>query len=100
LRDLDVEARLQLRDSLVEMLWQSSTGNKAVMVQLCLAVADLAIQLFQWKTVIPDLVEKFSKSPQGANCLLEILKVLPEEMNGNTRLPLSVCFSRARNTLV
>jgi transportin-3 len=90
LRELDVDARLQLRDSLVELLWQSANGPKAVMIQLCLAIADLAIQLLQWKTVIPDLVDKFGKSAHGSVCLLEILKILPEEMNGNTRLPLTV----------
>ncbi|KAI9273878.1 armadillo-type protein [Helicostylum pulchrum] len=89
LRDLDSNARLQLRDSLVELLWQSATGPKAVMVQLCLAVADLAIQLLQWKTVIPDLIEKFNDTPEGAICLLELLKILPEEMNSNTRLALT-----------
>lgn len=85
-----------MRDSLLNMLVQSLTGPKAVMIQLCLAVADLAIQLLQWKTVIPDLVSKFGNSPQTLSCLLEILKVLPEEMNNNTRLPLTVsisCFS-------
>ncbi|KAI8642121.1 armadillo-type protein [Parasitella parasitica] len=89
LRDLRTEARVELRDSLLELLWQSSNGPKAVMIQLCLAVADLAIQLLQWKTVIPDLIDKFGKSDHGSVCLLEILKVLPEEMNGNTRLPLT-----------
>lgn len=90
MRDLDANARLQLRDSLVEMLWESANGPKVVIVQLCLAVADLAIQLLQWKTVIPDLIEKFSKTPKGAICLLELLKILPEEMNSNTRLALTV----------
>lgn len=90
MRELDVDARLQLRDSLVELLWQFANGPKAVMIQLCLAIADLAIQLLQWKTVIPDLVDKFGKSAHGSVCLLEVLKILPEEMNGNTRLPLTV----------
>ena len=81
---------MQLRDSLVDLLWQSSNGPKAVMIQLCLAIADLAIQLLQWKTVIADLVDKFGKTPHGSICLLEILKILPEEMNNNTRLPLTV----------
>lgn len=93
LRDLDSNARFQLRDSLMELLWQSSTGPKAVTVQLCLALADLAIQLLQWKTVIPDLVEKFEKSPV---CLLELLKILPEEMNGNTRLALTDAEYKSR----
>ncbi|RCH81760.1 Nuclear import receptor, partial [Rhizopus stolonifer] len=97
LRDLDLKARFELRDSLIDMLWQSSTGSKAVMIQLCLAVAILAIQLLEWKTVISDLVDRFNTSPQGVVCLLEILKVLPEEMNQNAkRLPLTDAEYRIR----
>jgi transportin-3 len=90
LRDLDATARLQLRDSLVGLLVRYAKGPKAVMVQLCLAMADLAIQLLEWKTAVSDLVEKLGKTPESVPCLLEFLKVLPEEMNNNTRLPLSV----------
>ncbi|KAI8889030.1 ARM repeat-containing protein [Backusella circina FSU 941] len=89
LRDLDPTARLQLRDSLVELLVRFAKGPKAIMIQLCLAMADLAIQMLEWKTVVPDLVEKLGKTPESVSCLLEFLKVLPEEMNNNTRLPLS-----------
>lgn len=88
--DLDSNARLQLRDSLVELLWTFSTGPKSVMIQLCLALADLAIQLLNWKTVVSDIVDRFGQSSEGANCLLEFLKVLPEEMQSNNRLPLNV----------
>ncbi|KAG0941977.1 hypothetical protein G6F57_005936 [Rhizopus arrhizus] len=89
LSDLDSNARLQLRDSLVELLWTFSTGPKSVMIQLCLALADLAIQLLNWKTVVSDIVDRFGQSSEGANCLLEFLKVLPEEMQSNNRLPLN-----------
>jgi transportin-3 len=98
LRDLDTTARFQLRDSLVELLWRSSTGSKVVMTQLCLAVADLSIQLLDWKTVIPDLIEKFStKSPA---CLLELLKILPEEMNSNQRLALTVSDNPSTDKII
>lgn len=60
------------------------------MIQLCLALADLAIQLLNWKTVVSDIVDRFGQSSEGANCLLEFLKVLPEEMQSNNRLPLNV----------
>lgn len=85
--DLDTQARVQLRDTLVELLWESVKGPKAIMVQLCLALADLAIQMLEWKTVIADLVEKFKSTPV---CLLQLLSVLPEEMNNNAKLPLTV----------
>ncbi|KAG0171417.1 Nuclear import receptor [Apophysomyces sp. BC1034] len=89
LHDLDLDGRLALRETLVQLLWLSCSGPKVITVQLCLAVADLAIQLAEWKTVLQDIVEKFGKTPDTAACLLEFLKVLPEEMSGNSRLPLS-----------
>ncbi|KAI8365426.1 armadillo-type protein [Choanephora cucurbitarum] len=97
LRELDSKARLQLRDGLIERLGQLGDTSKAVMVQLCLAIAILAIQLLEWESVINDLVEKFSHSHKGLVCLLEILKLLPEEMNQNARrLPLTDTEYRTR----
>ncbi|KAG2219346.1 hypothetical protein INT45_011254 [Circinella minor] len=90
LRDLEPPARLALRDSLVEQLTVvAATGPKVIMLQLCLALADLAIQLLEWKTAVKDMVSKFGGSPETAVCLLEFLTVLPEELNSNTRLPLT-----------
>lgn len=59
------------------------------MTQLCLALADLAAQFKEWKTVVQDVVDRFGGVPETGGCLLEFLKVLPEEM-ANNRLPLSV----------
>ena len=70
----------------------AATGPKVVMLQLCLALADLAIQLLEWKSAVKDMVTKFGGSPETAVCLLEFLTVLPEELNSNTRLPLTVSF--------
>ncbi|KAI8147628.1 armadillo-type protein [Fennellomyces sp. T-0311] len=90
LRDLDPAAQLALRDSLVERVAVlAATGPKAILLQLCVALADLAIQLLEWKTAVTDMVSKFGGSPETAVCLLEFLTVLPEELNTNNRLPLS-----------
>lgn len=59
-------------------------------MQLCLAIADLAVQLVDWNTAVQDMVSKFGSRPETAGCLLEFLTVLPEELHGNTRLPLTV----------
>ncbi|KAL0080626.1 armadillo-type protein [Phycomyces blakesleeanus] len=100
LRELNPEARRSLRDSLVQLLWVSATGSKAIMVQLCLAVADLAIQFMEWNTVVQDLIAKFGKTPESATCLLEFLKVLAEEMTSNKRIPLSDKDAQARSALL
>ncbi|OAD72189.1 hypothetical protein PHYBLDRAFT_155725 [Phycomyces blakesleeanus NRRL 1555(-)] len=101
LRDLDHPTQMDLRDSLVELLWVSISGPKVIMIQLCLAVADLAIQITSWKYPVQDIVQKFGKSPESHIVLIEFLKVLPEEMSGNSRLPLSdVEFQERSNVLV
>lgn len=91
MRDLNTEARFSLRDSLVALLATEASRQKAIAVQLCLALADLAIQMPEWKTAVQDMVNKFGSSPETAACLLEFLTILPEEIEGNSRLPLTVC---------
>ncbi|KAI9316196.1 armadillo-type protein [Dichotomocladium elegans] len=97
LRDLDEAARLTLRDTLVERLTASSSGPKVVTLQLCLALADLAIQLVSWNTAVQDMVNKFGGSTDTAICLLEFLRVLPEEMAENHRIPLSDTVFKEQN---
>ncbi|ORX60507.1 ARM repeat-containing protein [Hesseltinella vesiculosa] len=87
LRELDSSAQISLRDSLLQLLWKSASGNKAIRTQLCLALADLAAQFQQWTTVFQDVVE-FAKVPEATSCMLEFLTVLPEELS-NRRLPLT-----------
>jgi transportin-3 len=48
-------------------------------VQLCLAMADLALQMTSWKTPIEDLINKYNQTNMWP--LLEILTVFPEEVN-------------------
>ncbi|KAI7870531.1 armadillo-type protein [Spinellus fusiger] len=100
LRELTPEARYSLRDSLLHLLWASSTGIKSIMIQLCLAIADLAIQFKEWTTAVQDLMEKFGKTSEGAACLLEFLKVLAEEMTNNKRIPISDKEAEARSSVL
>jgi transportin-3 len=83
--------RLQLRDSLLAALTQDSTiSSKIILVQICLSLADLALQLPQWPTVITDLIEKFGKLPQTVPILLEFLTVFPQEIIGNSKIKITV----------
>ncbi|KAI8073059.1 armadillo-type protein [Gongronella butleri] len=88
LQDLDGTARASLRDSLLVLLGKSA-GSKAITVQLCIALADLAAQFKEWKSVLQDIVDNYAGNPATAFCLLEFLKVLPEELANNRRLPLT-----------
>ncbi|KAI9013361.1 armadillo-type protein [Phycomyces nitens] len=101
LRDLDHLGQIDLRDSLVDLLWVSISGPKVITIQLCLAVADLAIQITSWEYPVQDIMQKFGKSPEAYIVLLEFLKVLPEELSGNSRLPLSdIEFQERSDVLV
>ena len=55
-----------------------------MLTQLCLAVALLALHMESWLTVVPDLINNLTTPPEQAvvklPCLLELLTVLPEEV--------------------
>lgn len=81
--ELPLEAHSSLRDSLVEHISQvDENTNTAIVRQLCLALADLALQMPSWKRAPLDLVGKFSQTNVWP--LLEILTVLPEEIEKRT----------------
>ncbi|KAH9473766.1 hypothetical protein MJO29_000822 [Puccinia striiformis f. sp. tritici] len=82
--------RLQLRDSLITALSQDSIiSSKIILVQLCLSLADLALQLPEWPTVITDLIDRFGKDPRTVPILLEFLTVFPQEIIGNSKIKLT-----------
>lgn len=87
LDQLPVTHRLPLRDSLLNALTQNSIrSSKVVLVQLCLSLADLALQLPEWPNVVADLIEKLGKDPQTVPILLEFLTVFPQEIVGNSKI--------------
>ena len=61
-----------------------SQGPQPVLTQLCLAVALLALHMESWLSVVPDLISNLTTPPEQAAvklpCLLELLTVLPEEV--------------------
>lgn len=52
------------------------------LLQLCLALADLALQMPTWQKPVLDLISRFNVSNKFP--LLEVLTVLPEEVNSRT----------------
>lgn len=83
LSELPQDAHISLRDSLVSHLEQtSSENNSAILTQLCLALADLALQMPSWQNCINDLIKSFSNKNHYA--LLEILTVLPQEIDSTS----------------
>ncbi|XP_064535375.1 transportin-3 [Drosophila montana] len=71
-----------LRDSLITHIGQIDEQTDSVIVtQLSLAVADLALLMATWQEPISDLLKALSPHPSAIWPLLEVLKVLPEEID-------------------
>lgn len=90
LNQVDGANRLALRDTLVAALQRYHTGPRAVIVQLCLALSGLAVQLPAWKNPVEDMVASFGRNPAMVPALLQFLTILPDEINSNTKIPITV----------
>ncbi|XP_040069100.2 transportin-3 isoform X2 [Ixodes scapularis] len=83
--ELPVESHASLRDSLMGHLSRVNEQTAPVIVtQLSLAMADLALQMATWKSPIVDLITSFGNSLPHVGVLLEVLTVLPEEVNSRS----------------
>ncbi|KAK4052049.1 Nuclear import receptor [Microbotryomycetes sp. JL201] len=83
------EAQLvPLRDSLLSALTMFTSGPRVIRTQLCLALADLALQMTpqQWPDPIGFMVDLQGKDPNQAGSLLEFLQVVAEEYVHNMRI--------------
>lgn len=57
--ELPLEAHSSLRDSLLEHISQTNMNtNPIIITQLCLALADLSLQMVSWEQPVFDLVDR------------------------------------------
>ncbi|KAK9762669.1 Nuclear import receptor [Basidiobolus ranarum] len=89
LKELDTQARNSLRDSLLNLLHQFRAGPNIIVTQLCLSIANLALQTSNWENPVKQLIQLYASNPETASCLLEFLSVLPEEISGDRKVPIS-----------
>ncbi|KAK9720627.1 Nuclear import receptor, variant 2 [Basidiobolus ranarum] len=89
LGELDTSKRFELRDTLMNLLYKYRAGPNLVKTQLCLSLVGLALQLKEWEDPVNQLIQMLGSSQETAGCLLEFLTVLPEEINGNQKVPIS-----------
>ncbi|XP_020287942.1 transportin-3 isoform X2 [Pseudomyrmex gracilis] len=83
--ELPQEAHVSLRSSLMEHISQiDEHTNSAIATQLCLALADLALQMPSWQKPVIDLINRFGPNSTTVWALLEIMTVLPEEVNSRS----------------
>lgn len=80
-----------LRNQILMLLKHFAPGPKPIRVQLCVCLAILAIQMKDWNDVLPSVVQSLSDSPESHACILDFLRVLPEEVTEGRKITLSVC---------
>ena len=89
--DLDQIPRASLpslRDSNLTLLQAFQAGPRPIRTQLCVCLANLAIQMIEWKDVIQLVGSTMGNS--ALDCTLEFLRVLPEEVTEGRKINLSV----------
>ncbi|KAH1186537.1 hypothetical protein KIL84_019286 [Mauremys mutica] len=82
--ELPTDSHASLRDSLLSHIQNLKDLSPVIVTQLALAIADLALQMASWKGCVQTLVEKYSNDVTSLPFLLEILTVLPEEVNSRS----------------
>jgi hypothetical protein len=87
-----------LRSQLLLLLKKYAPGPKPVRVQLCVCLAILAIQMQSWKDVLPTVVSTLGNDVASHACILDFLRVLPEEVTEGRKITLSVCGSICRGS--
>ena len=81
---------VRLRDTLLTAFEKYHIGPRTILVQLCLAISALALQMPAWEDPVNTMLETFGRNPATVPALLQFLTVLPEEVTTNTKIPITV----------
>ncbi|OJJ99835.1 hypothetical protein ASPACDRAFT_78759 [Aspergillus aculeatus ATCC 16872] len=87
LDQLPTESVVALRDSILNLLVGFAAGPRPIQTQLCVCLASLAIQMLAWKDVLPTVGAALGSN--AGDCVLEFLKILPEEVTEGRKINLS-----------
>ncbi|KAI9445107.1 ARM repeat-containing protein [Lactarius indigo] len=89
LAQVDPAQLFPLRDTIIAALEYFKDGPRAIILQLCLALSGLALQLPTWTNAVEGLIESYGQNPSMVPVLLQFLTVLPEELYSNTKIPVT-----------
>ncbi|RDL38836.1 uncharacterized protein BP5553_03176 [Venustampulla echinocandica] len=78
-----------LRDQVLGLLKLFATGPRPIRIQLCVCLAILAVQMTAWKDVVPLVVSTLGNDAESSTCILDFLKVLPEEVTEGRKINLT-----------
>ncbi|KAL8694308.1 MAG: hypothetical protein Q9218_001013 [Villophora microphyllina] len=87
LDQLPRESLSSLRDSILNLLVSYREGPRPVRTQLCVCLANLAIQMLDWKDVLSQVGSAIGDD--SGDCILEFLKILPEEVTEGRKISLT-----------
>lgn len=90
LAQVDPAQLFPLRDTIIAALEYFKEGPRAIILQLCLALSGLALQLPTWANAVEGLIDSYGQNPSMVPVLLQFLTVLPEELYTNTKIPVTV----------
>ncbi|ERT02591.1 hypothetical protein HMPREF1624_00891 [Sporothrix schenckii ATCC 58251] len=79
----------ELRNQILLLLKKFASGPRPVRVQLCVCLAILAIQMTDWKDVLPTVIRALGDDVDSHACILDFLRVLPEEVTEGRKITLS-----------
>lgn len=99
LHQLPAEALEPLRDSLIALLQTYSGGPRPIRTQICVCLASLAIQMPSWKNVLGTVGSALGSGSNGGDCLLDFLRILPEEVTEGRKVNLTVCSTQSTTYL-
>jgi transportin-3 len=101
LHQLPRDALPNLRNTLLNSLVTFAAGPKPIRMQLCVCLANLAIQMTEWKDVLQLVVSTLGSNPATLPCVLDFLRVLPEEVTEGRKinLPEDELMTRTRELL-
>ncbi|KAI5918622.1 exportin 1-like protein [Camillea tinctor] len=80
---------LAVRTQLLALLKLYAPGPRPIRVQLCVCLAILAIQMKDWKDVLPVVVSSLGNDVESHACILDFLRVLPEEVTEGRKITLT-----------
>ncbi|BAE55524.1 unnamed protein product [Aspergillus oryzae RIB40] len=87
LDQLPAESVPALRDSVMNLLVAFASGPRPIQTQLCVCLASLAIQMTGWKDVLATVGSALGSN--AGDCVLEFLRILPEEVTEGRKINLS-----------
>ncbi|KAI4176745.1 MAG: hypothetical protein LQ343_000838 [Gyalolechia ehrenbergii] len=87
LDQLPRDSLTSLRDSVLTLLVSFREGPRPIRTQLCVCLANLAVQMLEWKEVLGQVGSTLGSS--AGDCILEFLKILPEEVTEGRKISLT-----------